>query len=102
MLFTKDGKLKCTDFGIARKFGTHLELMTNQICTRWYRAPELIYGTRNYGPEIDMWSVGCIFAELLMRKPLFPGQSDIDQISKIVGICGCPNVIKFLLIVLGR
>lgn len=65
-----------------------------KILNRWYKAPELIFGERHYGPEIDMWSVGCIFAEFLLRKPLFPGLSDIDQLCKIVKILGAPNVFK--------
>ncbi|KAK6941501.1 Protein kinase domain, partial [Dillenia turbinata] len=65
--------------------------MTSCIGTRWYRAPELLYGSMVYGPEIDLWSLGCIFAELLTLEPLFPGTSDIDQLSKIFSILGNLN-----------
>ncbi|KAL0308601.1 UNVERIFIED_CONTAM: Cyclin-dependent kinase F-1 [Sesamum radiatum] len=62
--------------------------LTSCVGTRWFRAPELLYGSTNYGLEIDLWSVGCIFAELLSLEPLFPGNSDIDQLGKIFSILG--------------
>ncbi|CAK8579533.1 unnamed protein product [Lathyrus sativus] len=61
---------------------------TSCVGTRWFRAPELLYGSTNYGLEIDLWSLGCIFAELLTLKPLFPGTADIDQLSKIINVLG--------------
>lgn len=66
--------------------------LTSCAGTRWFRAPELLYGSTNYGLEIDLWSLGCIFAELLSLKPLFPGTSDIDQISKIFKVLGSMNM----------
>lgn len=72
---------------MARQFGTPREF-TKGVVTLWYRAPELLYGASYYGPAIDMWSVGCIFAEILMREPIFPGTSEIDQLSKIFAILG--------------
>ncbi|WOG88076.1 hypothetical protein DCAR_0207309 [Daucus carota subsp. sativus] len=62
--------------------------LTSCVGTRWFRAPELLYGSTNYGPEIDLWSLGCIFAELFSLKPLFPGTSDIDQLSRIFSVLG--------------
>lgn len=62
--------------------------LTSCVGTRWFRAPELLYGSTEYGLEIDLWSVGCIFAELLSLEPLFPGISDIDQLGKIFSILG--------------
>lgn len=62
--------------------------LTSCVGTRWYRAPELLYGSTSYGLEIDLWSLGCIFAELLSFNPLFPGSSDIDQLGKIFNILG--------------
>lgn len=62
--------------------------LTSCVGTRWFRAPELLYGSTNYGLEIDLWSIGCIFAELLSLEPLFPGTSDIDQLGKIISILG--------------
>lgn len=61
------------------------------VGTRWYKAPELLYGATKYGKGLDMWAVGCIFAELLSGKPLFPGITDIDQLSRIVRVLGAPN-----------
>ncbi|KAI0524367.1 hypothetical protein KFK09_003734 [Dendrobium nobile] len=62
--------------------------MTSCVGTRWFRAPELLYGSTNYGQEVDLWSLGCIFAELLSLEPLFPGTSDIDQIGRIISVLG--------------
>ncbi|CAH9102894.1 unnamed protein product [Cuscuta epithymum] len=62
--------------------------LTSCVGTRWFRAPELLYGSIQYGPEIDMWSLGCIFAELLSLEPLFPGTSDIDQLGRIFSVLG--------------
>ena len=58
---------------------------------RWYRAPELLYGCRFYGTAADMWSVGCVFAELILRAPLFPGESEISQLSHIIAHLGNPT-----------
>lgn len=62
--------------------------LTSCVGTRWFKAPELLYGSTNYGHEIDLWSLGCIFAELLSLEPLFPGTSDIDQLSRIFSVLG--------------
>ncbi|KAG6428668.1 hypothetical protein SASPL_112921 [Salvia splendens] len=62
--------------------------LTSCVGTRWFRAPELLYGSTNYGLEVDLWSLGCIFGELLSLEPLFPGASDIDQLGKIFSILG--------------
>ncbi|CAM6083177.1 unnamed protein product [Calypogeia fissa] len=64
---------------------------TTMVGTRWYKAPELLYGATKYGMGIDIWAVGCIFGELLWGKPLFPGLNDIDQLSRLVRILGSPN-----------
>ncbi|KAJ8607052.1 hypothetical protein MRB53_040561 [Persea americana] len=63
----------------------------SQVVTLWYRAPEVLLGGRAYSTGIDMWSVGCIFAEMCTRKPLFPGDSEIDEIFKIFRILGTPT-----------
>lgn len=62
--------------------------LTSCVGTRWFRAPELLYGSTNYGVEIDLWSLGCIFAELFSLEPLFPGTSDIDQLARIFNVLG--------------
>lgn len=91
LLLNVDGVLKIADFGLARFFGSPNRIYTHQVVTRWYRAPELLLGARNYGTGVDIWAIGCILAELLRRAPLFPGESDLDQLSKIIDILGSPN-----------
>jgi cyclin-dependent kinase 7 len=63
----------------------------HQVVTRYYRAPELIYGADEYGAAVDMWAIGCIFAELMLRIPFFPGESDIDQLGKVFHALGTPT-----------
>ncbi|EGC30913.1 hypothetical protein DICPUDRAFT_157293 [Dictyostelium purpureum] len=91
LLLNNSGILKLADFGLARPFNSADKRMTNRVITLWYRPPELLLGGSHYGPEIDMWSVGCIMAELLSKKTLFPGRNSIDQLDKIYQICGSPN-----------
>ena len=83
LLIDRAGTLKIADFGLARAFGIPLRSYTHEIVTLWYRAPEVLLGCKQYAIAVDMWSVGCIFAEMAERKPLFPGDSEIDQIFKI-------------------
>ena len=104
ILVTKNGVLKLADFGLAR---TYKEPLTNPNCyttnvvTLWYRPPELLLGECNYGPAIDMWCVGCIMAEMLIKCPIFPGNSEIEQLHNIISLCGSitpevwPEVIKY-------
>lgn len=85
--------LKIGDFGLARlikQVGTG-DILTEYVCTRWYRAPELLLNYQNYSTPVDIWSVGCIFAELVLKKPLFPGRSPLDQLRKIVSVLGNPT-----------
>ena len=91
LLIDKEGNLKVADFGLARAFGVPLRSYTHEVVTLWYRAPEILLGSRQYSTGIDMWSVGCIFAEMITRKPLFPGDSEIDEIFKIFRVLGTPN-----------
>jgi cyclin-dependent kinase 7 len=65
--------------------------MTSEIATRWYRPPELLFGACFYSSGIDMWGVGCIFAEIILRTPLFPGETDVEQLAKIFNILGTPT-----------
>jgi cyclin-dependent kinase len=83
LLIDKEGNLKLADFGLARAFGVPLRTYTHEVVTLWYRSPEILLGGRQYSTGVDMWSVGCIFAEMCTRKPLFPGDSEIDEIFKI-------------------
>ncbi|KAF4588024.1 Cyclin-dependent kinase catalytic subunit [Pleurotus pulmonarius] len=92
LLIDKMDNLKLADFGLARAFGIPMRTYTHEVVTLWYRAPEVLLGSRHYSTAIDMWSVGCIFAEMAMHgHPLFPGDSEIDQIFKIFRILGTPN-----------
>ncbi|KAI5478638.1 hypothetical protein MNV49_004780 [Pseudohyphozyma bogoriensis] len=91
LLINKDGNLKLADFGLARAFGIPLRSYTHEIVTLWYRAPEVLLGSRHYSTGVDMWSVGCIFAEMIMRQPLFPGDSEIDEIFRIFRLLGTPD-----------
>uniref|UniRef100_A0A183CJ41 Protein kinase domain-containing protein n=1 Tax=Globodera pallida TaxID=36090 RepID=A0A183CJ41_GLOPA len=79
------------DFGLAREFGDPIKPYTPVVVTLWYRSPELLLGTKLYSTPVDMWSVGCIFAEFLKLDPLFPGRSEIDQMQKIFKEVGTPN-----------
>lgn len=91
ILFNNRGVLKICDFGMTRKFGKPYRLYTSVVCTLWYRSPELLLNTELYGPEIDVWSAGCIIAELFLHKPLFEGSSDANQLMKIFEIVGSPT-----------
>lgn len=91
LLIDKEGNLKVADFGLARAFGVPLRSYTHEVVTLWYRAPEILLGSRLYSTGIDMWSIGCIFAEMITRKPLFPGDSEIDEIFKIFRVLGTAN-----------
>ncbi len=73
-----EGNCVLTDFGLARKFPNPGKELSKGVVTRWYRAPEVLFGARFYSEKIDIWSVGCIFAELFLKKPLFPGESDVN------------------------
>lgn len=91
LLLSHKGILKVGDFGLAREYGSPLKPYTPVVVTLWYRAPELLLGTKQYSTPIDLWSVGCIFGELLSMKPLFPGKSEIDQLNRIFKDLGTPS-----------
>ncbi|ANZ75660.1 Cyclin-dependent kinase catalytic subunit [Komagataella phaffii CBS 7435] len=91
LLIDKEGNLKLADFGLARAFGVPLRAYTHEVVTLWYRAPEILLGGKQYSTGVDMWSIGCIFAEMVNRKPLFAGDSEIDQIFRIFRVLGTPN-----------
>uniref|UniRef100_A0A667X7P5 Cyclin dependent kinase 10 n=1 Tax=Myripristis murdjan TaxID=586833 RepID=A0A667X7P5_9TELE len=91
LLMTDKGCVKIADFGLARMYGIPLQPMTPRVVTLWYRAPELLLGTKTQTTALDMWAVGCILAELLAHKPLLPGSSEIQQVDLIVQLLGTPN-----------
>jgi len=87
MLFLKDGTMKLADFGLARMYGTPKTRLSPQAITLWYKPPELLLGAYEYSSAADMWSVGCIFAELLLRRPFLQGKnSDISQLVSTVWV----------------
>lgn len=83
LLIDSNGGLKLADFGLARAFCVPVRPYTHEVITLWYRAPEILLGSQNYSIPVDMWSTGCIFAEMAAGAPLFPGDSEIDQLYKI-------------------
>lgn len=92
LLISSSGHLKIADFGLARLLSEHRErLYSHQVATRWYRAPELLYGARKYDEGVDLWAVGCIFGELLNSSPLFPGENDIEQLCCVLRVLGTPT-----------
>jgi len=91
VLIGGDGTLKLADFGLSRAFGIPLPAYTHEVVTLWYRAPEILLGGRRYSTPIDMWSVGCIFAEMATRHALFTGDSEIDQLFRIFRVLGTPT-----------
>ncbi|XP_050552536.1 cyclin-dependent kinase 11B-like [Spodoptera frugiperda] len=91
ILLTQGGVLKLADFGMTREYGFPLQQYTPGVCTRWYRAPELLLLSPQYSTPIDMWSIGCIFYELVYLWPLFPGTSDLDQLNRIFVDLGTPS-----------
>ena len=92
VLIGLQGQVKLGDFGLARVLAKPEIGFSYQAATRWYRAPEMLFGARIYGPAVDMWGAGCIFAELMALSPLFPGETDIDQLHRIYCISGTPDV----------
>lgn len=92
LLLNNRGEIKVADFGLARRLGSPpIGALTPVVVTLWYRSPELLLGANEYSWSVDMWSVGCIFAELLTLRPLFPGKSEIDQLDKIFRVLGMPS-----------
>jgi len=91
LLVNANGILKVGDFGLAKAFGSPTRIYTHQVVTRWYRAPELLFGARHYATGVDIWAVGCILAELLLRIPFLPGDTDLNQLDKIFSVFGTPS-----------
>ena len=91
ILMSNRGEIKIADFGMARYFSSPAPPMTQLVVTLWYRAPELLLGAEKYDQAIDMWSVGCVFGELLMKEPLLQAKNEVGQLSKIFGLCGTPT-----------
>lgn len=98
ILIDKNGKtwlnsdtVKIADFGLARTYSIPVRPYSSEVVTLWYRAPEIILGSLEYSTPIDIWAIGCIFVEIVTKKPLFEGDSEIDQLYRIFRILGTPN-----------
>lgn len=91
LLVNKEGKLKLADFGLARAFSLPIRALTHEVVTLWYRAPEVLLGSRHYAPPVDMWAIGTIFVEMVNKRPLFPGDSEIDELYRIFRGLGTPT-----------
>ncbi|KAK4413422.1 putative serine/threonine-protein kinase [Sesamum alatum] len=92
LLVDNNGVLKIGDFGLATTFEPgQNQPLTSRVVTLWYRAPELLLGATEYGPAIDLWSTGCILAELFAGKPIMPGRTEVEQMHKIFKLCGSPT-----------
>ncbi|MCJ1314069.1 TFIIH complex serine/threonine-protein kinase subunit kin28 [Agyrium rufum] len=91
LLIAADGEVKLADFGLARSFSDPYRAMTHQVITRWYRPPELLYGARYYSGAVDVWSVGLVFAELVIRQPYIAGATDMHQLDLICQAVGTPT-----------
>ncbi|ELT89061.1 hypothetical protein CAPTEDRAFT_159953 [Capitella teleta] len=91
LLIDSRGNIKLADFGLARAFGVPVRSYTHEVVTLWYRAPEILLGSQYYSTPVDVWSIACIFAEMVTRKALFPGDSEIDQLFRIFRTLGTPD-----------
>ncbi|KAJ1438908.1 Serine/threonine-protein kinase, active site [Sesbania bispinosa] len=91
LLVNNEGILKVADFGLANFSNSgNKQPLTSRVVTLWYRPPELLLGSTDYGPSVDLWSVGCVFAELLVGKPILKGRTEVEQLHKIFKLCGSP------------
>lgn len=91
LLLNKNCELKICDLGLARGYDIESDNLTEYVVTRWYRAPEVILNSSMYTEKIDVWSIGCVFAELMGRAPLFPGEDYLDQVKRVIGVLGTPS-----------
>ncbi|CAF2051578.1 unnamed protein product [Brassica napus] len=92
LLLDQNNNLKIGDFGLANFYGPHQKQpLTSRVVTLWYRPPELLLGSTDYGITVDMWSTGCILAELFNGKPIMPGRTEVEQLHKIFKLCGSPS-----------
>lgn len=91
LLIDQKGSIKIADFGLARAFGIPVRVYTHEVVTLWYRAPEVLLGSPRYSTPVDVWSVGCIFSEMANKRPLFHGDSEIDQLFRIFRTLSTPT-----------
>lgn len=90
LLISSDNVVKLIDFGLAREIRSRPPY-TDYVSTRWYRAPEILLRSTNYNSPVDIFALGCLMAELYLMKPLFSGNSEIDQLNKVTSVLGTPS-----------
>ncbi|XP_009394329.2 protein IMPAIRED IN BABA-INDUCED STERILITY 1 [Musa acuminata AAA Group] len=91
LLVNNEGVVKIADFGLANFFSPgHSQPLTSRVVTLWYRPPELLLGSTNYGTTVDLWSIGCVFAEMFVGRPILQGRTEVEQLHKIFKLCGSP------------
>ncbi|CAM9595305.1 unnamed protein product, partial [Laminaria digitata] len=95
LLINREGELKLADFGLARAFGIPVRSYTHEVVTLWYRAPDVLMGSRKYSTPVDIWSIGCIFAEMATGRPLLTGTSESDQLARIFRQMGTPTPVMY-------
>eukprot|EP00903_Cladosiphon_okamuranus_P006740 g6575.t1 len=95
LLINREGELKLADFGLARAFGIPVRSYTHEVVTLWYRAPDVLMGSRKYSTPVDIWSIGCIFAEMATGRPLLTGTSESDQLARIFRQMGTPTPLMY-------
>lgn len=95
LLINSECKVKIADFGLARSVAKPDDntnpILTESVATRWYRAPEILFGSQFYSKAVDVWSLGCIVGEMIVGKAIFPGTSTLNQIEKIIELLGTPT-----------
>ncbi|OWP05679.1 serine/threonine-protein kinase [Marssonina coronariae] len=91
LLIAADGEVKLGDFGLARSFSDPYRIMTSNVITRWYRPPELLFGAKHYSGAVDIWSIGLVFAELVIRLPYLAGDTEVGQVNLICQAIGTPT-----------
>ncbi|KAM7511262.1 hypothetical protein LguiB_010137 [Lonicera macranthoides] len=92
LLIDRNGMLKIADWGLANSFNPNKKgPLTNRVVTLWYRAPELLLDATDYGPGIDLWSAGCLLAEMFVGRPILPGRTEVEQLHRIFKLCGTPT-----------
>ena len=91
LLISQQNVLKLADFGLARASGIPVKGFTHEVVTLWYRPPDVLLGSQKYSSAIDIWSVGCILAEMVNMRPLFPGQKEGDELKRIFKVVGTPS-----------
>uniref|UniRef100_H2ZGZ8 cyclin-dependent kinase n=1 Tax=Ciona savignyi TaxID=51511 RepID=H2ZGZ8_CIOSA len=91
LLLDEHGCIKLADFGLARAIGVPVRMYTHEVITLWYRPPEILLGSKYYSTAVDIWSIGCIFTEMVHKKTLFAGDSEIDQLFRIFRTLGTPT-----------